>query len=118
MVALFSRMNTAPDRPGSIELFGPGIRVEFNVEGGLRATNPTDIVTSIRLDVVEGELFDLLFLGTRFETPCKLASTIRQSGWTLVNLETGHCYPQSRDDDDDDDAEEDEEDDGEANDRA
>jgi hypothetical protein len=35
-----------------------------------------------------------------------------------VNLETGHCYPQSRDDDDDDDAEEDEEDDGEANDRA
>jgi|688.fasta_scaffold70816_2 hypothetical protein len=118
MVALFSRMNTAPDRPGSIELFGPGIRVEFNVEGGLSATKPTDIVASIRMEVMEGELFDLLFLGTRFETPGKLASTIRQSGWTLLNTETGHCYPQSRDDDDDDDAEEDEEDDGEANDRA
>jgi hypothetical protein len=99
-------------------LFGPGICVEFNVEGGLSATKPTDIVASIRMEVMEGELFDLLFLGTRFETPGKLASTIRQSGWTLVNLETGHCYPQSRDDDDDDDAEEDEEDDGEANDRA
>jgi hypothetical protein len=70
------------------------------------------------MEVMEGELFDLLFLGTRFETPGKLASTIRQNGWTLLNTETGHCYPQSRDDDDDDDAEEDEEDDGEANDRA
>lgn len=111
-------MNTAPDRPGSIKLFGPGICVEFNVEGGLSATKPTDLVASIRMEVMEGELFDLLFLGTRFETPGKLASTIRQSGWTLVNTETGHCYPQSRDEDDDDDADEDEEDDGEANDRA
>jgi hypothetical protein len=39
--------------------------------------------------------------GTKFESPGKLAATIRQNGWTLVNIETGYCYPQQRDDDDD-----------------
>ena len=102
LVALFRRMNTAPDRPGSIELFGPGIRVEFNVEGGVKATTPEDIVASIRLQVLETELFDLLIGGTKFESPGKLAATIRQNGWTLVNIETGFCYPQQRDDDDGD----------------
>jgi hypothetical protein len=101
LVALFRRMNTAPDRPGSIELFGPGVRVEFNVEGGVKATAPADIVASIRLQVLETELFDLLIGGTKFESPGKLAATIRQNGWTLVNIETGYCYPQQRDDDDD-----------------
>ena len=103
LVALFRRMNTAPDRPGSIELFGPGVRVEFNVEGGVKATTPEDIVASIRLQVLETELFDLLIGGTKFESPGKLAATIRQNGWTLVNIETGFCYPQQRDDDDDED---------------
>ena len=106
LVALFRQMNTAPDRPGSIELFGPGVRVQFNVEGGLKATTPTDIVASISLEVLESELFDLLIGGTKFERPGKLAATIRQNGWTLVNLETNVCYPQQRDEDEDEDEDE------------
>ena len=102
LVALFGRMNTAPDQRGSIQLYGPGIRIQFNVEGGRQAAHPADVVTSIRLDVIEEELFRLLLEGTSFERPGRLAATIRQHGWTLVNTESGYCYPQQRDDDDED----------------
>ncbi|MFM7260889.1 MAG: hypothetical protein ACKO3W_09840 [bacterium] len=109
LVQIFSRINTAPDRPGSIELFGPGMLVRFIVEGGAQAARPSDVVASIDLHVLERELFEVMFLGTPFEKPGRLATTVRANGWTLVNTETGHSFPQQRDDDEDDEDEADDE---------
>ena len=102
LVQVFARINTAPDRPGSIELFGPGMRVRFLVDGGRQAVDPSDVVSSIQLDVLEKDLFEVMFLGTVFEKPGRLAAAVRSNGWTLVNLETGHSFPQQRDEDEDD----------------
>ena len=102
LVRVFAGINTAPDRPGSIELFGPGMRVRFLVDGGRQAVDPFDVVSTIQLDVLEKDLFEVMFLGTVFEKPGRLATAVRSNGWTLVNLETGHSFPQQRDDDEDD----------------
>lgn len=107
LVQIFRRINTAPDHAGSLELFGPGIRVRFLIEGGALAAADTDVVASIQLDVLEKELFEVMFLGTVFEKPGRLATTVRNNGWTLVNLETGYCFPQVRDDEDEEEGEED-----------
>lgn len=109
LVRVFARINTAPDHPGSIELFGPGMRVRFLVDGGREAEDPSDVVSSIQLDVLEKELFEVMFLGTVFEKPGRLATAVRSNGWTLVNIGTGHSFPQQRDEDDDEDDEEDDE---------
>lgn len=113
LVQIFRRINTAPDRPGSIELYGPGMHIRFLVDGGRQAVDPSDVVSSIQLDVLEKELFEVMFLGSVFEKPGRLATAVRSNGWTLVNLETGHSFPQQRDDDEDDDEGDDEDDDEE-----
>lgn len=120
LVQIFRRINTAPDREGSLELFGPGIRVRFRIEGGSPAAAETDMVASIELEVLEKELFEVMFLGTVFEKPGRLATTVRNHGWTLVNVETGYCFPQVRDDEDEEEGEEEEDsvDEGEAADGA
>jgi len=106
LVQVFARINTAPDRPGSIELYGPGMHVRFLVDGGRQAVDPSDVVSSIELNVLEKELFEVMFLGTVFEKPGRLATAVRSNGWTLVNLETGHSFPQQRDEDKDDEEDE------------
>jgi len=82
------------------------MHVRFLVDGGRQAVDPSDVVSSIELNVLEKELFEVMFLGTVFEKPGRLATAVRSNGWTLVNLETGHSFPQQRDEDKDDEEDE------------
>lgn len=94
VVAAFARMNTAPDAEGSRFLYGPGMRVELNIESGVDAGSPSRAtVLSADVKVAEEELFEIIFQGTQHEFPGLLARMIRRHGWHLLNLETGSCYP-------------------------
>lgn len=94
VLAAFARMNTAPERAGGDELFGPGIEVQLPPR--------QDPVMQAAIRVVEEELFSALFLGTEDERPGKLAREVRQRGWQLVNQSEGLVYPAVRDEDEDD----------------
>lgn len=91
VLAAFARMNTAPERAGGDDLFGPGIEVQLPPH--------QDPVMQAAIRVTEEELFSALFLGTEDDRPGKLAKEVRQRGWQLVNQSEGLVYPAVRDED-------------------